>query len=53
MGRGTLDPWFKSRVGPIFYKALLTAQGLPELHPFRGSTSSPEQVNITVSVTVA
>ena len=49
MGRGTLDPWFKSRVGPIFYKALLTAQGLPELHPFRGSASSPEQVNITVS----
>jgi len=42
MGRGTLDPWFKSRVGPIFYKA----QGLPELHPFRGSTSSPEQVNM-------
>ena len=47
MGRGTLDPWLKSRVGPIFYKALLTAQeGLPELHPFRGSTSSPEQVNM-------
>ena len=45
-GRGTLDPWFKFRVGPIFYKALLTAQCLPELHPFRGSTSSPEQVNM-------
>ena len=44
MSRGTLDPWFKSRVGPIFYEALLTAQGLPELHPFRGSTSSPKQV---------
>ena len=24
----------------------MTAQGLPELHPFRGSTSSPEQVNM-------
>ena len=44
MGRGTLDPWFKSRVGPIIFEALLTAQGLPELHPFWGSTSSPEQL---------
>ena len=37
MGRGTSDPWFKSRVGSIFYEALLTAQGLPELNPFRST----------------
>ena len=35
-----------SSQGPIFYEALLTAQCLPELHLFRGSTSSPEQVNM-------
>ena len=23
MGRGTLDPWFKSRIGPIFYEVVI------------------------------
>ena len=32
--------------GPIYYKALITAQGLPEPSSLRGSTSVPEQLNI-------
>ena len=32
--------------GPIYYKASITAQGLPEPSSLRGSTSVPEQLNI-------
>ena len=34
------------RVGPIYYKASITAQGLPKPLSLRGSTSVPEQLNI-------
>ena len=32
--------------GPIYYKASITAQGLPEPSSLRGSTSVPDQLNI-------
>ena len=32
--------------GPIYYKASITAQGLPESSSLRGNTLVPEQLNI-------
>ena len=41
-GRPGLSPEW----GPIYYKVLITAQGLPEPSSLWGSTSVPEQLNI-------